>query len=50
MRDQNTVDRELRRKRLMTLLHLFLIHRYEPASVHYLTPTDDNRRQCERMA
>jgi isocitrate lyase len=33
----------------MTLLHLFLVHRYAAASVHYLTPTDDNRVQCERM-
>ena len=50
VRDQNTFDPGLRRKRLMTLLHLFLIHRYRAASAHYLTPTDDNRRQCERMA
>jgi isocitrate lyase len=49
VRDQNTFDASLRRKRLMTLLHLFLIHRYAAASVHYLTPTEDNRRQCERM-
>jgi len=49
VRDQNTFDPALRRKRLMTLLHLFLIHRYRATSVHYLTPTDDNRRQCERM-
>jgi isocitrate lyase len=48
VRDQNTVP-SLRRKRLMALLHLFLIHRYEAASVHYLTPSDDNRRQCESM-
>ena len=27
----------------MTLLHLFLIHRYKAASVHYLTPTEDNQ-------
>jgi isocitrate lyase len=33
----------------MTLLHLFLAHRYGAASVHYLTPTDDNRHQCARM-
>jgi isocitrate lyase len=39
----------LRRKRLMTLLHLFLIHRYRASAVHYLTPTDDNRRQGQRM-
>ena len=50
VRDQNTFVQALRRKRLMTLLHLFLIHRYRVASVHYLTPTADNRRQCERMA
>jgi isocitrate lyase len=48
VRDQNTTP-ALRRKRLMTLLQLFLIHRYEAASVHYLTPSDDNRRQCESM-
>jgi isocitrate lyase len=48
VRDQNT-DPSLRRRRLMTLLHLFLIHRYRAAAVHYLTPTDDNRRQAERM-
>ena len=48
VRDQNTAP-ELRRKRLMTLLHLFLIHRYEASSVHYLTPNEDNRRQCESM-
>ena len=29
----------------MTLIQLFLIHRYEPASVHYLTPTEDNQVQ-----
>ena len=49
IRDQNTFDASLRRKRLMTLLHLFLIHRYRIFSVHYLTPTDDNRRQTEGM-
>jgi isocitrate lyase len=48
VRDQAT-DPRLRRKRLMTLIQLFLMHRYRAASVHYLTPTDDNRRQCERM-
>jgi len=49
VRDQNTFDPRLRRKRLMTLLHLFLIWRYEAVAVHYLTPTEDNHRQCERM-
>jgi isocitrate lyase len=48
VRDQNTAP-ALRRKRLMTLLQLFLIHRYEAVSVHYLTPSDDNRRQSESM-
>lgn len=50
VRDQNTFDPALRRKRLMTLLHLFLIHRYRATSIHFLTPTDDNRRQSERMS
>jgi isocitrate lyase len=49
IRDQNTYDSALRRKRLMTLLHLFLIHRYRAAAVHYVTPTQDNRIQCDRM-
>jgi isocitrate lyase len=33
----------------MTLMHLFLIYRYKAASIHYLTPTDDNHRQAESM-
>jgi isocitrate lyase len=33
----------------MTLIHLFLIHRYRIFSVHYLTPTEDNQRQTEGM-
>ena len=49
IRDQNTFDPALRRRRLMTLLHLFLIHRYRAASVHFLTPTEDNRHQADRM-
>ena len=49
VRDQNTFDTKLRRKRLMTLTQLFLIHRYKIESVHYLTPTDDNKRQTEGM-
>jgi isocitrate lyase len=49
VRDQNTYDTALRRKRLMTLLHLFLIHRYKAASIHYLTPTEDNHRQSASM-
>ncbi len=49
VRDQNTFEPGLRRKRLMTLAQLFLIHRYKVASIHYLTPSDDNHRQTERM-
>jgi isocitrate lyase len=49
IRDQNTFDEKLRRKRLMTLSQLFLIRRYKADSVHYLTPTEDNHRQTERM-
>ncbi|HSI99303.1 MAG TPA: isocitrate lyase ICL2 [Patescibacteria group bacterium] len=50
IRDQNTFDPALRRRRLMTLLHLFLLHRYRATSIHFLTPTDDNRHQCERLS
>jgi isocitrate lyase len=49
IRDQNTFDVNLRQKRLMTLAHLFLIHRYKIDSVHFVTPTEDNQRQTERM-
>ena len=49
VRDQNTFGRELRQKRLMTLLHLWLIHRYRIDSVHYVTPTEDNRYQTAKM-
>jgi isocitrate lyase len=49
VRDQNTFDPTLRQKRLMTLVHLFLVHRYKIASVHYVTPTDDNVYQAQKM-
>jgi isocitrate lyase len=49
IRDQNTFAADLRRKRLMTLVQLFLMHRYKADSVHYLTPSDDNHRQTEKM-
>jgi isocitrate lyase len=49
VRDQNVYDESLRRKRLMTLLHLFVLHRYKVESIHYLTPTDDNRRMAENL-
>ncbi len=49
VRDQNTYDEAYRKKRLMTLMHLFLIHRYKSISVHYVSPTDDNLKQCKGM-
>ena len=49
VRDQNTFEEALRQKRLMTLLHLWLIHRYRIDSVHYVTPTEDNRYQTAKM-
>ena len=49
IRDQNTYDTNLRKKRLMTLIHLFLVHRYHADSVHYVSPTEDNRYQTSKM-
>ncbi|NNE56247.1 MAG: isocitrate lyase, partial [Flavobacteriales bacterium] len=49
VRDQNTFRSDLRKKRLMTLLQIFVINRYESSSVHYLTPTGDNLKQCDAM-
>ncbi len=49
VRDQNTFAEELRMKRLMTLIHLFLVHRYKISSVHYVTPTEDNKYQTAKM-
>ncbi len=49
VRDQNTFDVGLRKKRLMTLAHLFLIHRYRAESIHYVTPTEDNQALAEKM-
>ena len=49
IRDQNTFDTALRKKRLMTLIHLFLVHRFKASSVHYVSPTDDNRYQAQKM-
>ncbi len=48
IRDQNTAP-SIRRRRLMTIVQLFLIHRYHARSLHYLTPTEDNRSQTQRM-
>ncbi len=49
IRDMNTFDNSLRKKRLMTLAHLFLIHRYKTTMVHYLSPTEDNEHQALKL-
>ena len=49
VRDQNTFDESLRKKRLMTLIHLYLVHRYKVDLVHYVSPTDDNSYQANKM-
>jgi isocitrate lyase len=49
VRDQNTFAESLRQKRLMTLIHLWLVHRFKADSVHYVTPTQDNQYQTEKM-
>ena len=49
VRDQNTFDPALRKKRLMSLIHLWLIHRYRAAQVHYVSPTEDNQYQTQKM-
>jgi isocitrate lyase len=33
----------------MTLIHLWLVHRFKADSVYYLTPTEDNIYQTEKM-
>jgi isocitrate lyase len=49
VRDQNTFDEKLRKKRLMTIIHLFLVHRFKIDCVHYVTPTADNQYQAVKM-
>ncbi len=49
VRDQNTYKMDFRQKRLMMLMHLFLVHRYKAVWVHYVSPTDDNEKQAKRM-
>jgi isocitrate lyase len=49
IRDQNTYDEALRKKRLMSIIHLYLINRYKTDFVHYVTPSEDNKYQAERM-
>ena len=48
VRDQN-ITLPFRKKRLMTLTQLFLIHRYSASAVHYVIPTEDNRHQAQKM-
>ncbi len=48
VRDQNTLA-SFRKKRLMALVQLFLIHRYSANAVHYVTPTEDNEFQTQKM-
>jgi isocitrate lyase len=48
VKDQNTV-KKYRSRRLMSLMHFFLLHRYKTDLVHYLTPNDDNRLSVRRM-
>ena len=49
VRDQEVYEPTLRRKRLMTLVHVFLLHRYGPTAVHYVSPTEENHLQTEGM-
>ena len=49
VRDQNTFAEAMRKKRLITLIHLWLIHRYKADSVHYVSPTEENRYQTAKM-
>jgi len=48
VKDQNTVKR-YRNRRLMSLMHFFLLHRYKTDLVHYVTPSGDNRLSVQRM-
>jgi isocitrate lyase len=48
VKDQNTVKR-YRNRRLMSLIHFFLLHRYKTDLVHYVTPSSDNRLSVQRM-
>ena len=49
VRDQNTFAEKLRQKRLMDLIHVWLIHRFKSEIVYYVTPTEDNIYQTEKM-
>ena len=43
------MEEYFRKKRLMTVVHLFLIHRYKVQFVHYVSPTEDNTYQTSKM-
>ena len=49
VRDQNTFAGKMRQKRLMTLIHLWLVNRFKADAVYYVTPTEDNLYQTEKM-
>ncbi|WP_156690082.1 isocitrate lyase ICL2 [Mycobacterium sp. Marseille-P9652] len=49
VRDQNTFSEKLRQKRLMTLIHLWLVNRFKADAVYYVTPTEDNLYQTAKM-
>ena len=48
VKDQNTVKR-YRNRRLMSLMHFFLLHRFKTDVVHYVSPSPDNRLSVQRM-
>lgn len=48
VKDQNTI-KKYRSRRLMTIMHFFLLYRYKTDMVHYVTPTNDNRLSVHRM-
>jgi isocitrate lyase len=48
VKDQNTV-KKYRSRRLMSLMHFFILHRYKTDLVHYVSPTHDNRQSVQRM-
>jgi isocitrate lyase len=49
IRDQNTFQERYRQKRLMTLVQLYLIHRYKADLVHYVSPNEVNQHQAAKM-
>ena len=49
VRDQNTYAAKMRQKRLMTVVHLWLVNRFKAEAVYYVAPTEDNIYQTEKM-